>query len=244
MISKIDTIYESFNFFCKVQKEEEKLFYSDNFNRLVKAINNSTQNWNFKRFNFEIFKQHLVKNKKGLPIRTTLKNYPTGGYKKITTENIHKLTTLPFEDISHLKFRFENFGVDDSHLYPADNSGLVEFHKGILLASIENKATINELMDLYFLFGDSNRISHDSNNQYCELIIKSESFEENTKKALVNEICEISCTTELYSNYRPFRKVWINGSGVQSFNEITGDTYNFRKSDNSNQFNNIWKKLK
>lgn len=243
MITSIDTIYETYCFYCKVGAEEEKLFYYNKFNDLITSVSDNTQNWNYARLKFEIFTQHLVKNRKGEPIRVTYKNYPTGGFKKINSKNIEKLTLNPFQNIEHLKFKFENFHGDDTRFHPLDNSGLIHFHQGTIIASIANKESTNEFMDLYIYFGDTNRTSQDSNNQYCELILRPDAFDEKAKQNLIKEISQLSCANEVYSNFRPFRKVWVDNSGITCFNEVLGDTYKLRKADNTNQFGNIWKKL-
>ena len=43
----------------------------------------------FQKIRHEIHLQKLIKNRKGDTIRNTYKNYPTGGFKKITDENIN-----------------------------------------------------------------------------------------------------------------------------------------------------------
>ena len=245
MLVPVNDIYDCSAFICKVNREEDRLFYWPQWEKFYTLLTPLIKDWEFKKVQFEQSNEVLLKSPKGGPYRTTSKNASTGGHRNWTYENNKDISTKHLSNNEHLIYLFNNFGkpFDYAELFPKNNTGLIQMLWGWIHASKEPRKNVNTVMDLYIKLGNLNRLQVDSYNQYLYVFVKRGSFEYDVLTEFLKKVCELTFSQKVYHNWRPFRIIWKDERGLPCFNNVTDDYFKVHKSEEPNAAKNKWPEI-
>ncbi|MFM9945754.1 MAG: hypothetical protein ACKVQB_11030 [Bacteroidia bacterium] len=245
MFIPVNDIYDCYAFICKVDKEEDRLYYWPQWEIFYTLLTPLINDWEFKKVEFEQSFEVLLKSPKGGPYRTTAKNAPTGGKRNWTYENNKDISTRHLLNNAHLIYIFNNFGkpFDYAELFPKDKSGLIQMQWGWIQAAKEPRKNVNTVMDLYIKLGNLNRLQIDSYNQYLSVFVKRGIFETNVLTEFLKQAYDLTFAEKLYHNWRPFRIIWKDKHGSPCFNNVTDDYFMVHKSEAPNTAKNKWTEI-
>jgi hypothetical protein len=101
------------------------------------------------------------------------------------------------------------------------------------------------IYDLYIKFGNWNRVSPKSLNQYFYIYLKRDIFTSNEIELILQQLQTLLFVDKTYYNYRPFRIVWKDEQGMTCFNLVTDDEYgiSINGKNGLNSIGNLWKEI-
>jgi hypothetical protein len=246
MLEEISDIYDCYALLGKVPKEQDKIYYWSQQERLYEIFEPYLKDWKYKKIDIDQYFEVLLKVEKDGVLRVTGKEAPTGGFRNWTVENTYDITTKFLTNNEHLIYSFENYGKSNIDFYPKDKkTGLINIHWAWIKAS-KNKMSNNfSIYDLYIKFGNWNRVSPKSLNQYFYIYLKRDIFTSNEIELILQQLQTLLFVDKTYYNYRPFRIVWKDEQGMTCFNLVTDDEYgiSINGKNGLNSIGNLWKEI-
>lgn len=245
MIDDIEDIFDCYAIVGKVSREQDKIYYWEQQKKLLETFEPILKDWKYKKININQYFDILLKsNIDG--IHVTSKKAPTGGYRNWTEKNTLEIATKYLKNNQHLIFSFDNYGKSIADFYPKDKkNGLINIESGWIQASKNQISDNNSVYDLYIKFGDWNRISPESINQYLYIYLKRGIFEKEQLNYIIYKLKSLLFSEKTFYNWRPFRIVWKNERGNTCFNLVTDDEYgvSINRKNGLNSINNLWTEI-
>ena len=233
-------IFDCYAFICKVNHEQDKIYYWKQWEKFYHVLDPLIDTWKFKKVDFEQNFEMLLKSPKDGPYKLTIKKASTGGFRTWNYQNNFEITTKYLSKNDHLIYSFNNYGKFPIDFFPADKSGLINIFHGWVIASSDKRKKTNEIMDLYIKIGNLNRVHENSTNQYLYVFVKQNSFKKDLFQKFLIQTYKLTYGENLYYNFRPFQITSTDQNGWMNVNDVTVDDYRSRKPGDLNQAGNQW----
>jgi hypothetical protein len=234
--SEENPMWTKFFFVCRVETEDDKLFYWAQFERFYEAVSNALDGFRYIRMLPDQALWRAVRNRRGEMIRVTGKDAPVGGWQAFTHANCEKAATKFLSNNRHLQLRFAGRNDEADVCFPLDQTGLPGFQFFWLRGSRATRRSPEEGADVYFVQSGPGGSAEQRYNQHFSLQVLTESIPVERVDRLVEQLRNIGHAEFVYRTERPARFWETNEQGIPRVSGIYSVDPDITHPDGSVEF--------
>ncbi len=194
-------IWVKYYFECRVESENDKLFYWKQFEPLHLALTQTLKR--FKGITMYANQAFWRRYKMRGTVYSSGKNAAVGGWQSYSYDNCKKVATKFLSQNTHLELLFEGKKEEAEQLYWANKNGLIGFMNFWVYANIEKTKVKGHYSDFHFLMGsDGDKAT--ACNQRFEFSYKKSLIDDDTIADLVQTLIKIGFAKKIYRIEQPY----------------------------------------
>ena len=221
--------FDIYVFLGKVETEDEKVLYWDQFKELYTIINPLMTELSYKKVMSEqSFKKLLKKNKDGT-YNVTYKNAPTGGKLNWNLKNCEKICTKYLTENDHLKYVFQNGRAKLNEKFLISRGQLLEFENHEIYGARTKKPEILDFILRVFSKEDNDG----EYNQHINLYISKDLRVQEPQKidTIIRGIALLNKTKIIYTGSRQWLyKTFDSSYGIDRIDYLINKRYSASKN--------------
>ncbi len=189
-------------FQCKVESENDKIFYWPAFEKLYHCIAKLLSHYQaIDLYASQAFERRYWMNDQWYG---SAKNAPVGGFQKFSIKNCEKVATKFLNDNEHLKSKFNLQKEEAEKLYVANKKGLIEFFGFNIYGHTIKQKTKGHYTDFFIVMGlYDHGDKSDEYNQNFQMAYKKSTIEEEKITNALQELKDLSFAINVAKHEQP-----------------------------------------